>query len=99
MSHDEIRAIVREEFARMFSMMLQPSDPKADQWVGLKDAWKPLGYPSHTAIYKDLQAGVLRVGKEVRDRRKPGAKIARYQVNITAANKRLSEDPAKRRSV
>jgi hypothetical protein len=68
-------------------------------WVALKDAVDPLGYPSYKALHKDVAAGVFRMGKEIRDRRKPGSKQARLQINLERAQKRLMEDPANRRAV
>lgn len=96
--NDDIRAIVREEIQRIFSAVAsEPTTP--DRWVSLKDAVETLGYPSYSAIHKDVQAGVFRMGKEIRDRRKPGAKIAKLQINVQRAQKRLLEDPANRRAV
>ena len=96
-SHDDIRAIVREELRRIFAGPTEPATP--DRWVSLKDAVEPLGYPSYSAVHKDVQAGLFRMGKEVRDRRKAGAKIAKLQINLQRAQKRLLEDPANRRAV
>lgn len=70
-----------------------------DKWVDLKKAWKILGYPSYGALYKAISSGLLRQGIEVRDRRTPGARIARWQVNLAAVQKRLKSDPATRRVV
>jgi hypothetical protein len=39
------------------------------------------------------------LGKEVRDRRKPGRKKPRYQFHIPSCEKRLGSDPSKRRVV
>ena len=97
MLHDEVRAIVREELQRIFVGSTEPTAP--DRWVSLKDAVVSLGYPSYGAIHKDVRAGVFRMGKEIRDRRKPGAKQARLQINVQRAQKRLLEDPANRRAV
>ena len=96
--HDDIRAIVREEILKIFATIATDPTPP-DRWVALKDAVEPLGYPSYGALHKDVRAGVFRLGKEVRDRSKPGAKIARLQINIQRAQKRLLEDPANRRAV
>jgi hypothetical protein len=98
MSHDDIRKIVRDELIKMFaSLTTEPTTP--NRWVALKDAVVPLGYPSYSALHKDVSAGVFRMGDEIRDRRKPGAKIARLQINLQQAQKRLSEDPSIRRGV
>ena len=98
MLHDDVRAIVREELQKIFAG-LTTSQATTDRWVSLKEAVGPLGYPSYTALHKDVQAGIFRIGKEVRDRRKSGAKIARLQINLPRTHKRLLEDPASRRAV
>jgi hypothetical protein len=101
MTHEDIRAIVQEEILKFFATLGSTAgeSSKSDQWVPLRDAVKPLGYPSYQALHKDVRAGVFRMGKEIRDRRKPGAKTARLQINIQRAQKRLLEDPANRRVV
>lgn len=91
----ELKEIVRE----LLIEMIQSPSIGPDQWLDLADAWQLLGYPSYSALYKDVQSGLFRRGKEVCDRRKPGAKKAQYQINLAAARKRLQEDPAKRRGV
>ena len=98
MLHDDVRAIVREELQKIFAG-LTTSQATTDRWVAFKDAVEPLGYPSYGALHKDVASGVFRMSKEIRDRRKPGAKIARLQINIQRAQKRLLEDPANRRAV
>lgn len=101
LTRDEIRTIVREEVLKIFATLVsttgEPSKP--DRWVDLKEAVTALGYPSYASLHKDCRAGVFRLGKEIRDRRKPGAKMARLQINIQRAQKRLLEDPANRRVV
>lgn len=96
MDKAQIKAIVREV---LIEMLVQPTPIESPQWVDLKRALQPLGYPSYDALYKDVQRGLFRQGKEVCDRRKPGAKKAQWQIDLTAARKRLQEDPAKRRGV
>jgi hypothetical protein len=99
-NREEIKGIVREVLLEMVApfINLEQPEPK-ERWMDLKDAWEPLGYPSYNALYRAVQAGLLREGKEVCDRRKPGAMIARWQVDIVAARKRLLEDPSRRRGV
>jgi hypothetical protein len=92
----QIKEIIREVLAEMIAA---PIGPSRGGWVSLKDAVLPLGYPSYKALHKDVCAGVFRMDKEVRDRRKPGAKLARLQINIEAAQRRLGEAPANRRSI
>jgi hypothetical protein len=92
----QIKAVIQEVLAEMLGI----SDQKAQAgWVALKDAVPVLGYPSYKALHKDIDAGLLRRGTEVRDRRKPGAKKAVLQINVEAAQRRLGEDPVNRRSI
>ena len=94
----EIRSIVREFLIELLSPGALSQDA-GEQWLGLNKAWIPLGYPSYQALHRDVHGGLFRTGKELRDRRKPGAKIARWQIDIIAAGRRLKQDPSKRRSV
>lgn len=97
------RAILKSIILEILTEVLTGNsvNPSTDRggWVDLKSAVDPLGYPSYKSLYGDVVAGLLRDGKEIRDRRKPGAKISRYQINIEAAQKRLSESHDRRRSV
>jgi hypothetical protein len=90
-----VKAIVRETLAEMLGLTSQTQD----RWVDLPEAVEPLGYPSYDALYKGVTSGVLRVGHELRDRRKPGSRRPIYQINLALAEKRLSEDQSKRRVV
>ncbi|MFQ3618819.1 MAG: hypothetical protein SNJ57_18160 [Cyanobacteriota bacterium] len=96
MHREEIKALIREVLFEVFAEKFSTNE------AGLQDthtAWRNLGYPSYDAMYKDIQAGLLREGKEVFDRRKPGAKIARWVVDVAAAKKRMAENPEQRRGV
>jgi hypothetical protein len=98
MADDQIRAIVREVLAEVLAPLLgQRQEPKADDWRDITDAWEPLGYPSYHALYGAIKGGIFRPGKELRDRRKNGAKQAQWQINLVAAQRRLLEAPSKRR--
>ena len=99
MDRNELKAMLREVLPEVLIEMLQLTPAEPSRWQDLKAAWQPLGYPSYNALYKDVQRGLFRLGKELCDRRKPGAKIARLQIDITAARKRLQEDPSKRRGL
>lgn len=55
-----------------------------------------LGYNSARPIYQDIEDGLLRVGHEVQDRRRPGSTTPRYFVDIPAARKRLAMKPEER---
>lgn len=94
-----IKDLIREVLAEMFTSASTSIPASGAKWVSLKDAVSPLQYPSPESLRRAISSGVLRMGKEVRDRRNPGAKKPIYQINITLAQKRLNEDPAKRQSV
>jgi hypothetical protein len=98
-NREELKGIVRELLAEMFAPIVGNQPEPTEQWVPLQQAWQPLGYPSYDALYSDVHSGLFRQGKEVCDRRKPGAKIAKHQIDIVAARKRLKENPAMRRAV
>ena len=95
MTREEISEIVREELLKI----LGGSGKPVEEWVPLKDAVEALGYASADALRRDIAAGLFRVGKEIRDRRSPGSKKPIYQINVELAQKRLLEDPSKRRAV
>lgn len=100
MNREEVKSIVREVVLEILASVLTGSQPEnSEGWVDVHKAWESLGYPSYNALSKAIQSGLLREGKEIRDRRKPGARIARWQVNLAAAQKRLLQDPSKRRGV
>jgi hypothetical protein len=97
LDRDQLAPIIREILAEMLGFPL--AENQQSGWVALKDAVKPLGYPSYKALHKDVAAGLFRMGKEVRDRRTLGANQAVLQINLDMAQKRLMEDPANRRAV
>lgn len=96
-NREELKSLIREVLAEMFTKGSQADG--GDRWVSLKDAVEPLGYPTYNALHKAVQSGVFRMGKELRDRRKPGAKLARLQIHLGKAQRRLNEDPSNRRAV
>lgn len=96
MNREEVKAIVREVLTEL--LLGQQAPESQAQWVDLREAWQLLGYPSYGSLYKAVQAGLLREGKEVCDRRLPGAKIARWQVNLPQARVRLTQQAKKRRA-
>jgi hypothetical protein len=95
-TRDELKAAIREVLGEMLGASVNQTPTG---WVALKDAVLPLGYPSYKAIHKDVSSGMFRMGQEIRDRRKPGAKLARLQINLEKAQKRLTEHHANRRAV
>lgn len=96
-SRSEIKELMRELMPEVLIELLGGVQQNtSDQWIDLEDAWEKLGYPSYNALYKTVQSGLFREGKEVRDRRKPGAKLAKWQINVALANKRLTQAGEKR---
>jgi len=96
LTEQEIRNIVRSEmnlfFAEIAGVKAQPNG-----CVSIKNAVALLGYSTYIQLWEDINRGLLRLGVEVEDRRRPGSERARYYVNIEAAKKRLAELPEKRR--
>lgn len=80
----------------MLGLSSQPLGPES---CPIADAAAQLGYENSAQIYKDIAAGLLRVGHEIEDRRRPGRKKPRYFVNIAAAKNRLKQNPEKRRAI
>lgn len=101
MTPDEIEALIKATVRRELKQILSPLvvDDEQEGWVDVNRAVTLLGYPSAKAIYEDIAAGLLRVGKEVVDRRKPGRKKPRYQFDIEACRDRLKGNPSTRRAV
>lgn len=103
MTPNEIEALVEAKVRVVLAQLLGPlitqqPQPQAE-WLDLKDAFALLGFPSQKALRDAIRDGLLRQGHEVRDRRKPGAQNARYQVNVELSQKRLNAQPDKRRPV
>jgi hypothetical protein len=99
MTDEELEARMRRLLVDILAPLLGTQPEPTEQWVPLRQAFKPLGYPSYDALYAACEAGLFRMNKETRNRANPGAKIRRLQINLVAAKKRLSEDAANRRSV
>lgn len=81
----------------LVDILLESDNQSGPSTVPIAEAAKILGYPSPQAVYKDISGGLLRVGHEVEDRRRPGREKPRYYINIEAAKQRLRSDPARRR--
>ncbi|WP_204140308.1 hypothetical protein [Halomicronema sp. CCY15110] len=91
----ELREAVRAVLAEMLGVGNAPIGGKR-QWYDTKDAYELLGLDSPEQLREAVRGGLLRVGCEVRDRRKPNASKPRYQFNIPKCQKRLAERPEKR---
>jgi len=92
----EIRAAVREILAEMLGV--QPQQPTTRRAYPTSQAYKLLGYDSAGQLYDAVESGLLRIGKEVQDRRKPQAVNCRYYFDIEACQKRLAELPERRKT-
>ena len=90
-----IEAKVRAVLAEMLGLANQP-EPEV---LSLKDAVTVLGYSSERQLYRDIEDGLLRIGIEVEDRRRPGTLKARYYIDIPATRARLKRSPQKRKGV
>lgn len=87
---------VKEVLGKMLGLASQSTEPES---VPIAEAATRLGYENPAQIYKDIAAGLLRVGHEVEDRRRPGRQKPRYFINIAAAKTRLKQNPEKRRAI
>jgi hypothetical protein len=99
MTPEEIVQLVQIEVQRTLAEMLGLASQPEPKIVPLRKAIFLLGYETSSQIYKDIENGLLRVGYEIEDRRRPGTKKARYYVDIPASLKRLKHPPEKRRGL
>ena len=101
MTPQQIEALIESVVKRELRKLLTPlvEQESHDEWVGSKEAFKLLGFPSEQALYSAVRTGLFRLGKEVCDRRLPGRKKPRYQFNLAKCQKRLETDPDKRKVV
>lgn len=92
-SEQDIRAIIRDEIARLFQI-----NKSVDvHWVDAKEAALKLGYGTDVRpLYHLKDTGVLRIGKEIQDRRPKGNLKGIYYFNIKACEERLNTPPNKR---
>jgi len=89
----ELRLMIREEVASAISQL---TDTKPPQYAPTKKAMELLGYSNVQTLYSAVNRGLFRIGKEVQDRRNPGAVYANYYFDIEACKKRLQTLPEKR---
>lgn len=87
---------VKEVLGQMLGLSNQPKEVGA---YPIAEAASRLGYEKPAQIYKDIAAGLLRVGHEVEDRRRPGRSKPRYFIDIAAAKVRLKQNPEKRKAI
>jgi hypothetical protein len=93
LTEQDIRAIVKDEIARLFGIIKSPDI----HWVDAKEAARQLGYGADVrALYHLKDTGVLRIGKEIQDRRSKGNVKGIYYFNLKACEQRLNTPPEKR---
>lgn len=94
LTEQDVRNIVRDEVRKAFGW-----DNPDIQYLNAKEAARQLGYGSNVrALYYLKDSGVLRVGKEIQDRRPSGSTKGDYYFNLKACEKRLNTPPEKRSS-
>ncbi len=92
----QLKQAVREVLIEMLGLSdLNPVN-STRQWYDTDPAYQLLGLNDAEQLREAVRSGLLRMGHEVRDRRKPQAKLPRYQFHIEKCQKRLSERPERR---
>jgi hypothetical protein len=99
-SESELKQAVREVLAEMLGLGTPASAQVSPlrQWYDTDPAYKMMGLDDAEQLREAVRSGLLRVGHEVRDRRKPKAKLPRYQFHIEKCQQRLSERPERRKA-
>lgn len=92
----QLKEAVREILSEMLGVERTTLN-KTRRFYPTTDACKQLGYDNPSQLYDAVATGLFRLGKEVQDRRKPKAKLARYYFDIDACQSRLKELPEKRK--
>ncbi|MBD2019218.1 hypothetical protein H6F43_03350 [Leptolyngbya sp. FACHB-36] len=91
----QLKQAVRDILTEMLG--LPPAQASTTrQWYDTDPAYHLLGLDDPEQLREAVRSGLLRVGHEVRDRRKPSAKLPRYQFHIEKCQQRLSERPERR---
>jgi len=96
LTEEQLRALIRSVLQEMLAPVVGQPSPQVNV-LPLRRAFKTLGYHSYDQIYEDVNSGLLRIGHEIEDRRRPGVEKRRLYVNVEAAKKRLAALPDKRR--
>jgi hypothetical protein len=92
----QLKQAVREVLAEMLGVNNSGSASSQRQWYDTDPAYELLDLDNAEQLREAVRSGLLRVGHEVRDRRKPNARLPRYQFHLDKCRKRLSERPEKR---
>jgi hypothetical protein len=92
----QLKQAVREVLAEMLG--IPPTTPahSTRQWYDTDPAYHLLGLDDPEQLRDGVRSGLFRLGHEVRDRRKPQAKLPRYQFHIEKCQQRLAERPERR---
>ncbi len=90
----QLKRVVREILAEMLGI---EDRERTKQWYDINEAYKLLDLRSAKQLREMIRTGLLRIGHEVRDRRSPSSRVARYQVNIPKSLERLRKPPETRR--
>ena len=97
MTREEIEKIVEAKLKNILFQALGISKINPDiEYLSSSQAWKVFGYKSQRQLYTAIESGLLRVGKEVQDRRTANSTKAVYYFNKQACIKRFNELPEKR---
>ena len=91
----QLKQAVREILAEMLGVHTSGSHQR--KFYPTAKAWQELGYDCQQQLYDAVSSGLLRVGSEVEDRRKPQSKLPRYYFDIERCQKRLKQLPEKRK--
>ena len=92
----QLKQAVREILAEMLGVQVVQSGSQR-QWYDTDPAYELLDLDEPEQLREAVRSGLLRIGYEVRDRRKPRAKLPRYQFHIERCQQRLLEKPEKRK--
>lgn len=95
-TEEELRAAIRQILAEML-LGNQPAAPDNRRHYPTAAAWQKLGFDNQKQLYAAVESGILRLGHEVEDRRKPTGKKARYYFDLERCKQRLSLPPEKRK--
>jgi hypothetical protein len=79
----QLKQAVREVLSEMLGLGTPlPQASPLRQWYDTDPAYTLLGFDEAEQLREAVRSGLLRIGYEVRDRRKPQAKLPRYQFHI-----------------
>jgi hypothetical protein len=99
-SESQLKQAVREVLLELLGVGIpaQATSPANRQWYDTDPAYQMLGFDHPKQLREAVSSGLLRIGHEVRDRRKPNGKLPRYQFHLEKCQKRLSERPERRKA-